>query len=41
MVVSLLLLAAATPVAIGVFDKVEPFDISDPGSEVQRAYAGL
>lgn len=31
-------LLIATPFAIGVFDGVEPFDISDPDSEVQRAY---
>ena len=32
-------LLVAAPFAAQVFDRVEPFDISDPGSEVQRAYA--
>jgi uncharacterized membrane protein YdfJ with MMPL/SSD domain len=31
-------LLVAAPFAVGVFDQVEPFDISDPDSEVQRAY---
>lgn len=39
MVAAVALLAAALPLAAGVFDRVEPFDISDPGSEVERAYA--
>lgn len=38
---ALLLLAAATPLALQVFDRVEPFDISDPGSEVELAYAAF
>lgn len=38
-VVAAALFAAAAPFAAGVFDVVEPFDISDPDSEVQRAYA--
>ena len=39
MIVAAALLAAALPLSAGIFDKVEPFDISDPGSEVERAYA--
>ncbi len=31
--------AIAVPLAAGVFDHVRPFDINDPGSEVERAYA--
>jgi uncharacterized membrane protein YdfJ with MMPL/SSD domain len=38
-IVAAALLAAALPLSAGIFDKVEPFDISDPGSEVERAYA--
>ncbi len=35
------LVALAAPLAADVFDRVEPFDISDPGSEVERAYDRL
>ncbi len=34
---ALLALLIAIPFAAGVFDRVEPFDISDPESEVERA----
>ncbi len=36
---AVVLLLAGAPLAAQVFDEVEPFDISDPDSEVQRAYA--
>lgn len=32
-------LLVAAPLAAGVFEQTKPFDISDPDSEVQRAYA--
>ncbi len=32
---------AAAIVAFDIFDRVDPFDISDSGSEVQRAYAQI
>ena len=35
---AVLLVLLALPAAAMVFDRVEPFDISDPGSEVERAY---
>lgn len=38
-VVTGLALLAAAPFAAGIFSRVEPFDISDPNSEVERAYA--
>jgi hypothetical protein len=37
-VVAGILLAAALPLSAGIFEEVKPFDISDPGSEVERAY---
>lgn len=37
--VTLLVVLAAAPFAAGVFERTEPFDISDPDSEVERAYA--
>ncbi len=38
-VVAGLVLLVAAPFAAGIFDRVEPFDLSDPNSEVERAYA--
>ena len=37
-IVTGLLLLASAPLAAAIFDRVEPFDISDPDSEVERAY---
>ena len=39
MLAALLGVLVAIPFAAGVFDRVEPFDISDPESEVERADA--
>lgn len=36
---ALVVLIAAAAIAADIFDRVEPFDISDADSEVQRAYA--
>ena len=33
--------AAAAVIAFDVFDRVDPFDISDSGSEVERAYSQI
>lgn len=41
LVATSVLLVAAALVAADVFDRVAPFDISDPGSEVERAYAQI
>lgn len=32
---------AAAAIALDIFDRVDPFDISDPDSEVERAYAQI
>ena len=37
-VVAGLVLLVAAPFAAAIFDRVEPFDLSDPNSEVERAY---
>ncbi len=39
LVCALVVLLAAAVVAFDVFDRVDPFDIADPDSEVERAYA--
>jgi len=39
--VAVAVMVLAAPLAFTVFDRVEPFDIADPDSEVERAYAAF
>src|SRR5690348_8950752 len=41
MVGAIVVFIAAGAIAIDIFDRVDPFDISDPDSEVERAYDAL
>lgn len=41
LVTAVVVLIAAAAVAIDIFDRVDPFDIADPGSDVEKAYNAL